>query len=182
VPRYVAFLRGINVGGHNVKMEHLRRLFEAEGFSGVETFIASGNVVFETRSRKAATLEERIAVMLQEALGYEVAAFVRTDGELAEMASYKPFRQAELDAALALNVALMGEGLDGDGLRTLASFETDFDKFHAHGREVYWLCYKKQSESEFFKAPFERSVRRRVTWRTVNTVKRLSAKLSTPKP
>ena len=49
--RLIAFLRAINVGGHTVKMDHLRQLFESLGFSGVETFIASGNVVFETNAR-----------------------------------------------------------------------------------------------------------------------------------
>ncbi len=46
MPTYVAFLRAINVGGHNVKMEVLRALFEAQGYADVATFIASGNVIF----------------------------------------------------------------------------------------------------------------------------------------
>ena len=46
MPRYIALLRAINVGGHTVKMDHLRRLFEALDLAAVETFIASGNVVF----------------------------------------------------------------------------------------------------------------------------------------
>ena len=54
MPRYIAFLRAINVGGHNtVKMDFLRQLFESLGFSNVETFIASGNIVFETTSKNA---------------------------------------------------------------------------------------------------------------------------------
>ena len=44
--RYIAFLRAINVSGRRVKMDHVRKLFEALGFSNVETFIASGNVIF----------------------------------------------------------------------------------------------------------------------------------------
>lgn len=55
--RYIAFLRAINVGGHTVKMDRLREIFEALGFSNVETFIASGNVVFETTARDPAALE-----------------------------------------------------------------------------------------------------------------------------
>jgi len=49
--RYAAFLRAINVGGHTVKMEPLRRVFESAGFDDVETIIASGNVVFESPRR-----------------------------------------------------------------------------------------------------------------------------------
>ena len=50
MPRYIAFLRALNVGGHTVKMDHLRSLFEALGFGGVESFIASGNIIFDTPS------------------------------------------------------------------------------------------------------------------------------------
>jgi uncharacterized protein (DUF1697 family) len=46
--RYIALLSGLNVGGHRVKMEHLRGLFKALGLLNVATFIASGNVLFET--------------------------------------------------------------------------------------------------------------------------------------
>ena len=49
MPRYITFLRAINVGGHTVKMDRLREIFESLGFANVETFIASGNVVFERR-------------------------------------------------------------------------------------------------------------------------------------
>ena len=57
--RYVAFLRAINVGGHVVKMDRLRNLFEALGFSGVRTFIASGNVLFDSAARNTGALESR---------------------------------------------------------------------------------------------------------------------------
>ena len=55
--RYIALLGGINVGGHRVKMAHLRALFEALGFEQVETLIASGNVIFETPVSDTAALE-----------------------------------------------------------------------------------------------------------------------------
>ena len=66
---YVAFLRSINVGGRAVKMDRLRQLFESLGFSNVKTFIASGNVVFESASRNAKTLKQKIEAKLREAVG-----------------------------------------------------------------------------------------------------------------
>jgi uncharacterized protein (DUF1697 family) len=97
MPRYIAFLRAINVGGHNtVKMDFLRHLFESLGFSNVETFIASGNIVFETKSKNAQALEREIEKGLREALGYAVATFIRTGTELAAIANYKPFSQSTL--------------------------------------------------------------------------------------
>src|ERR1700682_4540537 len=98
MPRYVAFLRAINVGGHTVKMDYLRGLFEAIGFTNVETFIASGNVIFDSKSKNAPALERRIEKHLEETLGYKVAAFLRATSELAEVANYKPFRDSQLNA------------------------------------------------------------------------------------
>jgi uncharacterized protein (DUF1697 family) len=91
VTRYVAFLRAINVGGHTVKMEALRRLFEGLRFAAVSTFIASGNVVFETDEGDPVALEQLIERALHVALGYEVATFLRTDAEVALVAAYAPF-------------------------------------------------------------------------------------------
>ena len=81
--RYIAFLRAINVGGHTVKMDALRVLFESLGFINVETFIASGNVLFETPDGDPQEMETKIEACLRSALGYEVATFIRTRAELA---------------------------------------------------------------------------------------------------
>ena len=62
--RYAAFLRAINVGGHVVKMEVLRAAFEDLGFAGVETFIASGNVIFETRAKDLVAVERKIEIIV----------------------------------------------------------------------------------------------------------------------
>jgi uncharacterized protein (DUF1697 family) len=176
--RYIAFLRAINVGGHTVKMDTLRQLFESLGFSGIETFIASGNVVFETTAQDARTLEKKIEHQLQEALGYEVATFIRTDAELADIANYKPFRQADLDAAVALNIAFLADPIDAKSKQKLMALRTDIDDFHVHGREIYWLCLKRQSESTFSNAVLEKTLGRRSTLRGADTVRKMAAKYS----
>ena len=78
MPKYVAFLRAISGGGHTVKMDYLRSLFESLGFSNVETFIASGNVIFDSTSKSTKALEKKIESYLLKTLGYEVVTlFVR---------------------------------------------------------------------------------------------------------
>ena len=182
MPRYIAFLRAINVGGHNiVKMDSLCHLFGALGFSNVETFIASGNIVFETTKKNARILEREIGNRLREALGYEVATFIRTDAELAAIANYKPFSQSDLDGAVALNIAFLAEGLDAKSSQKLMELRTDIDDFHIHGREVYWLCRKRQSESKISNAALEKALRQRSTLRGANTVKKMAAKYSSSK-
>ena len=74
----------------------------------METFIASGNVVLETTAGDTAALETGIAAGLQEALGFEVATFIRTGTELAHIAAYQAFPQSDLDASQALNIRVPG--------------------------------------------------------------------------
>src|SRR5262245_62250290 len=107
--RLVAFLRGINVGGHVVKMDALKKPFEALGFTGVETFIASGNVIFESRSAPTAALERKIEAKLEAALGYEVRTFLRSAEEVAAVARQRPFAEARVRKAHALYVGFLAE-------------------------------------------------------------------------
>ena len=174
--RYIAFLRAINVGGHTVKMDALRGMFASLGFSNIETFIASGNVIFETSSTDHKLLEAKIGNKLNEALGYEVVTFIRSDAELAAIADYKPFRKSQLEAATTLNVAFLSDPLDATSKKKLMTLKTDIDDFHAHEREIYWLCLKRQSESTFSNVLFERIVGRRATFRGINTVRKMAEK------
>jgi len=173
MPRLVAFLRAINVGGHTVTMEELRRLFDALGGRDVETFIASGNVIFLSRSRDLTALERKIEKGLHAALGYEVATFLRTDAEVAAVAAHKPFKPAQVQTAVAHNVGFFREPLGATAVKALEAQKTDNDQFHVRGREVYWLCRKRQSEAAFSSALLERTLKVRVTWRGVNTIARL---------
>lgn len=176
MPRFIAFLRAVNVGGHTVKMDELRALFEAMGFAKVETFIASGNVIFDSRARDAAALERKIEAQLQKSLGYEVKTFVRSDAEVAAISRYQPFDAALMQSAVALNVAFLAEPLAAEAQQALRKLSTGIDEFHAHGREIYWLCRKKQSESEFSNAVLEKTLKLRATLRGTNTLLKLAAK------
>ena len=82
--QHLAFLRSINIGGHVVKMDRLREIFVSMGLANVETFIQTGNVVFES-AKKPEDLETAIEARLQKVLGYPVATFVRSPGELREI-------------------------------------------------------------------------------------------------
>jgi uncharacterized protein (DUF1697 family) len=176
MPRLIAFLRAINVGGHTVTMARLREEFEALGLKDVETFIASGNVIFTSRSTDLPALEKKIEARLRASLGYEVATFVRTDAEVAAIAGYKAFKDAQVKNAGALCVGFLERPLDAAATRGLMAFKTDIDDFHTKGREVYWLCKTRQGESTFSNANMERALKVRATFRGMNTVVRLAEK------
>ena len=174
MPRLVAFLRAINVGGHTVPMAKLRTLFEAHGLTDVETFIASGNVLFSSSSRDIGSLERKIEGRLRASLGYEVKTFVRSLPEVAAIARYKPFAEARMRSAGALCVGFVAEPLGRAATTSLMALRTEIDDFHVHGREVYWLCVKRQGESKFSNMAFERALKISVTFRGVNTIARLA--------
>jgi len=176
MPRYISFLRAINVGGHTVKMEELRKIFAAMGFSRVETFIASGNVIITSSSTDRKMLEGKIQSGLSTNLGFDVAAFIRTEAELVQIAGFQPFSPSEFDQAVAFNVAFLADPLDELAIQKLMALETNIDAFDVDGREVYWLCRKKQSESTFSNAVLEKTLGLKSTLRGMNTVQKLVAK------
>jgi uncharacterized protein (DUF1697 family) len=176
MPRLVAFLRAINVGGHTVTMKKLGGIFSALGFTDVETFIASGNVVFSSRSTGIKALEQKIERRLQQALKYEVTTFIRTGVEVAAIAGYRPFTEAERRDAHTLSVGFVAEPLAAPSVEALMALRTRTDDFHAHGREVYWLRKTRMSESAVSGPTLEKALKARVTIRNVNTVMRLTAK------
>jgi len=176
MPRHIAFLRAINVGGHTVTMARLKQLFEALGLHDVETFIASGNVIFRSAAR-AATLEERIERSLHQALGYEVATFIRSDAEVANVARYKPFTAAQLASAGALVVGLLRDPPDAPTKKAVLALRTDIDDFHVNGREMYWIRRAgRQSDSKLSNTVFERTLKAKATFRNINTMTRLAAR------
>jgi uncharacterized protein (DUF1697 family) len=178
MPRHIAFLRAINVGGHTVKMETLRQLFESFGLSDVETFITSGNVIFRTPSLNIVEIESQIATGLRSALGYEVIPFLRNEAELAGIASYQAFPQPAVDTAAAFNIAFLSAPLDGLAKQKLMALTTDIDSFAVHDREVYWLCCRLQSQSTFSNTLLEKKLGVKSTLRGVNIVQRLAARMA----
>lgn len=178
--RYVAFLRAVNVGGRIVKMDELRRHFEGVGLQDVETFIASGNVVFSTRATATAKVETTLESALRTALGYEVPVFVRPVDEVAATAAYRPFSEADVANAGAHLVAFLRGPLDPAGRKGLASLESPLDRFVARGREVYWLSTPKQSETKLTLVKFERAIGQPATMRSMTSVGKLAAKHCRP--
>jgi len=179
MPKFIAFLRAINVGGHIVKMDQLRELFAAMGFANVETFIASGNVIFETKSKDPKALQLQIENHLLKAVGYEVATYVRTVDELARVAKYQPFSESELNAeGNTLYVGFIADSPGKSTAQKVAALATDVDDLKVHGSEVYWLCRTSFSDSKLSGPLLERTLGVKVTFRNINTVRRMVKKYS----
>ncbi len=158
-------------------MAYLRELFEALGSSSVETFIASGNVIFESPMENTETLEKRIANHLKESLGYEVATFIRSTSEIVEIAKYQPFPAEELAAeGASLYIAFLAGIPSKERQQKLMGYCSPVEDFYIHGREVYWLCRTRISDSKFSGALLEKALGMPATMRNSTTVKKLATK------
>ncbi|MCF7689496.1 MAG: DUF1697 domain-containing protein [Cephaloticoccus sp.] len=177
MPRYVAFLRSINVGRRRVVMAELKRHFEALGFTAVSTFIASGNVIFTAPIKVAARLERQIETGLAQALGFPVETFVRTVDEVAAIAGSRPFR-GETPAGGAVYVTLLKAPLPVATARALTAIRTATDEFCVRGREYYWLCRIRSSDSKIWASPEIKALKLAVgTARNMTSVRKLATTL-----
>jgi len=175
----IAILRAVNVGGRVVKIDRLRASFEKAGFTNVETFIASGNVVFDLpASKKADALERAIEAMLLEAFGFEVATFVRTVDELRAVAGHQPFTPAAVKKSVAFNVAFLRRPPDAKGKKAVQALTTAGDDFHIRGRELYWLSRVRQGESKISNALFEKTLGEPSTMRGISTIRKMAERFA----
>jgi uncharacterized protein (DUF1697 family) len=173
--RYVAFLRGINLGGRRVTGEQLCVPFEELGFEHVSSFLASGNVIFDTDP--VDHLEAVIETALQEALGYPVETFVRTADEVSEIVAHSPFA-AEVVAASAgkAQVTFLRRAPAPAERDAVLALATEDDRLAISSREWHWLPSGGISQSSLDVRAIERVLGRGTT-RTRGTVTRLHAKL-----
>lgn len=136
--RYVAFLRGVNLGKRQTKSADLKAVFESLGFDGVKTLITSGNVVFETSAPKG--LRAKIEKALADHFGFEIGVVLRSLDELKAMIASKPFAKAPKDD-IALHVLLFAEPM---GTKPkLKDVAGDFEIARIDDREIFFIVHKK---------------------------------------
>ncbi|HWA85210.1 MAG TPA: DUF1697 domain-containing protein [Opitutus sp.] len=182
MPRYIAFLRGMNLGRRRIKMDALRALFAALGFDDVATFIASGNVLFTAKSRDEAKLARQIEQHLRDSLGYEVPTFLRTRTELAAALAFEPFPVTETSAAAnIIHVGFWREAPSTATAGQLRTIRTEADAFAVNGREFYWRCRIPTHESKVWALPAMKALKLPpATLRSITMLRRLAAEFPAP--
>jgi uncharacterized protein (DUF1697 family) len=173
--RYVAFLRGMNLGGRRITNDELGAHFEVLGCEEVATFRASGNVIF-AREGQPARLTTQLEVGLADALGYEVPVFLRSARELLAIAALEPFDLEAIDASKGkLQVALLAKKPPAAAVRKALTLSTEADRLEIEGRELYWLPQGGISESDLDLKALA-AVLGPTTIRTKGTVDQIAAK------
>ena len=175
--RRVAFLRAINVGGHTIRMSDLRTSFEKLGFESVETFIASGNVLFDSTEKDDEKLERIIERALEAEYGYPIETFVRSMPELAAIAERDAFDRKDAGAdGRSVYVAFLGRRPTSEAVKRLVALATDDDTFAVVGREAYWLRRGGIGTSKFSAGFLEKTLGMPATLRGLPTISKLLAK------
>ena len=138
--RYVAFLRGMNLGNRRIANDDLRSHFEALECEEVATFRASGNVIFATDGESTAKLTARLEDGLAEALGYAVPVFLRSAKELQAIAAYEPFGSKDRAASKGkLQVAMLASKPGAAAAKKALALSSEADRLAIEKRELYWL-------------------------------------------
>ena len=170
--KYIAFLRAINVGGTKIiKMETLRAMFESFGYSNVQTYIQSGNVIFETE--ESVDVEAALEQRLEKALGYKVQTFIRTMDDIKKIAVKPPFEPGDEETLFV--VFTRRQGVKRDLEQNLLSFKSEADDFAIKGSEIYNL--RRDKDKSIFSNNFiEKTLKIEATTRNLTTIRKIAGK------
>jgi len=173
--RYISILRGINVGGkRKILIKDLKSLFEKLDFSKVETYIQSGNVIFESDQKLSnANLELKIQQAIAETYGFDVPVIVRTAEEWAESVVNNPFwkeKDADIDR---LHLTFLKDLPVPEKLEKISALVFPPDKFEIIGKDVFVFCSAGYSDSKLTNQFFESKLGIQATTRNWKTVMKL---------
>ena len=171
--KYIAFLRAINVGGTTIiKMADLKKMFESFGLENVQTYIQTGNVLFESPETSASRLEEQIERQLEKASGKPIQVFVRTMKEVTALVEHCPF---EPEPGETVHVVILDKKPAKKNIDALIAQQSRADEFAVMGKTAFNL--RQDRDASVFSNNFiEKVLRVSGTTRNLTTIKKLAEK------
>ena len=173
MPRYVALLRSVNVAGHGrLAMNELRASFDALGYTGVTTYIQTGNVLFTTGAKSEASIAAAIEQRLAEDFGDSPAVLVRSVADLLRVGAASPYAKAGADPSRH-HVTFLATGPSKTALDALALPPSGRDELVVDGKEVYVHTPDGYANTKYTGTFLERRLGVVSTTRNWNTVTKL---------
>ncbi len=170
----IAILRGINVGGkRKILMKDLRVLFEKLDFSKVETYIQTGNVVFDSGETDVFVLETKIQLAITETFGFDVSVIVRTAEEWTESIANNPFRKEKDVDIDRQHLTCMKEFPSPELLEKIKLFQYLPDRYEIIGKDVFVFCENGYGRTKITNDFFEKKLKVSATTRNWKTVLKL---------
>lgn len=171
---YISLIRGINVGGHKiVKMEQLRVALEKLGFQKVQTYIQSGNIVFQLPKQPASTIAKKTEDAIAKEFGHSAAVITLTADELKAVLEGNPFLKKKGIDVTKLHVLFLSGRPEAAGVKKLAAIPSRNDQFEWRDECIYLYLPDGAGESKLATAPFDKLLSVQATARNWNTVNRL---------
>jgi uncharacterized protein (DUF1697 family) len=172
--RYVALLRGINIGGATmVKMEELRNIFEALGFKNVKTYINSGNVGFDCRRTSEAKLCGAIEMAIEEKFGRFFSVMVREQIDIGRILKNNPF-EGEYATHKEMHVLFLKEQMLNEKSEQLMNAALAGERYFVGGREIYCHLPHGVADSLLTKGFIDKKLKVVFTGRNWRTVQKLA--------
>jgi uncharacterized protein (DUF1697 family) len=176
MPRYVAFLRAINIGGRRASSAQIAACLEGRRFTDVVNFRASGNLIFDADRASESAITKRVDDALTAGLGFEVRSFVRTANQVRKIAAFEPFPpEVRARSQGKLQVALLAKPLPNRRRDEVLALATDRDPLAISGRELYWLPSGRTMETDLDLRLLDTLVGEN-TRRTKNMISEIAAK------
>ena len=172
--KYIALLRGINVGGNNrVPMKELKSCFEALGFDNVQTYINSGNVIFETSMVNKEDIVNLLEKAIEDAFGFRVICSVISAEELSEALNNAP-EWWGVDAGSSHNALfVIAPSTPEIVLEEVGKTKSEYEKYVAYGQVIFWSAPVKTFGRTGFSKIVGTPAYRSITVRNYNTTKKL---------
>ncbi len=169
---YIAFLRGINVGGHrSLKMENLRQMFAMLGFENVSTYIQSGNVIFDAIDQDESRLAAKIKDQIEETFDYDVPVIIRTADELRRIFAEFPFEEKE---GWRGYITFLSDQPTRDQKKELEAQSSDIEIFKVGNRAVCAHVNKQADEKPLFSSNFiQKQLNIPATNRNLRTIRKI---------
>ena len=172
---YVALLRGINVSGHNmIKMEALKSILCDLNFTGIRTYIQSGNIIFENKTTDSTHLAKMIRDTIFRHFGFEVPVIIRTRSELEYISKNNPFLIERNENIDQLHVSFLAENPDEVHVKKTGEFQCLPDEFFMSGKEIYLFCPAGYGRTKLTNQFFENKLKTLATTRNWKTIIRLT--------
>lgn len=180
---YISILRGINVSGKNpIKMEALRKTYEHAGFSKVQSYVQSGNIIFQSDSPHTGELEREITRLIKMDFGFEVPVIVLTTGTFKRIIENNPFPQQGKDPGF-FHVTFLSERPEQDAVPVIESKKSEGEAIAFSDEAVYLYCPDGYGKSRLTNAFIEAKLNVTATtrnWRTVNELLRIAEATADP--
>ena len=172
---YISMLRGINVSGQKkIKMEELKEFYRSLGFKNIQTYIQSGNVIFESSDKNVSKIINKIERKIKKSFGFDVLVLIRTKNDLKKLIDNNPFAKKDNSKLL---VTLLSDTPLQSPIDEITKIKDDSEEFFIFGKEIYLFCPNGYGKSKLSNNFFERKLKLSATtrnWKTVNKLLELA--------